>query len=46
MREGGGAEGGTENVKQVHTVSVKPNVGLEPMNCEVMTCAKVGRSTN
>ena len=34
----GGAERGTEKIPGMfHAVSEKPNAGLEPMNCDVMT---------
>ena len=47
---GGGAEQEREpqNPKQAPgwAISTEANVGLEPMNCEIMTWAKVGRSTD
>ena len=40
----------TQNLKQTpgfeKAVSTEPDAGLEPMNCEIMTWAEVGRSTN
>ena len=30
-------EGQRENPKQASAVSIEPDAGLEPMNCEVMT---------
>ena len=34
----GGAERGTEKIPGMfHAVSEKPDAGLEPMNCEIMT---------
>ena len=47
---GGGAEreGDTESEagSRLWAVSTDPNTGLEPTNCEIMTWAKVRRSTD
>ena len=47
---GGGAEreGGTESEagSRLRAVSTEPGVGLELMNCEIMTGAEVGRQTD
>ena len=43
---GEGAERGTENLKQASHGQHMPHVGLELMNCEIMSRAKVGYSTN
>ena len=41
-------EGDTESEagSRLRAVSTEPNVGLEPTNHEIMTLAKVGRSTD
>ena len=31
---------------RIWAVSPEPNMGLEPINCEIMTWAKVGRLTD
>ena len=50
MSKGGGeGEGDTESKQAPDSelfVNTKPEAGLEPMNCETMTRAEVGRSTN
>ena len=49
LSEGGtGREGGTESEAyyKLWAVSTEPSVGLEPMSSEIMTWAKVRRSTN
>ena len=36
--QGKGRERGRERIpSRLHTVSVEPNMGLEPTNCEIMT---------
>ena len=44
-RESASREGAEEDrvrtPSRLHTVSGKPDVGLKPMNCEIMTCTKV-----
>ena len=47
-REGAEREGDTESEagSRLRAVSTEPDVGLELMNHEIMTRAKVGRSTN
>ena len=41
-------EGDTESEagSRLQAVSTEPDVGLEPMNCEIMTWAEVGRLTD
>ena len=41
-------EGNTESEagSRIWAVSTEPDTGLEPMNCETMTWAEVGRSTD
>ena len=40
-------EGGRERIpSRLHVVSTEPDAGLEPTNCEIMTLAKVGHSTD
>ena len=39
-------EGESKAGSRLWAVRTEPNVGLEPMNCEIMTWAEVGRSTN
>ena len=50
MNGGGGAEweGDTESEagSRLWAVRTEPNVGLEHMNCELMTWAEVGRLTD
>ena len=45
---GAETEGDTESQagSRLQAVSTEPNVGLEPMSCEIMTWAQDGRSTN
>ena len=43
---GRGKERGRERIpSRLQTVSPEPNVGLEPMNCEIMTCGKTKSRT-
>ena len=46
--EGPEREGDTESEagSGLRAVSTEPDVGLEPMNCEIMTRAEVGRLTD
>ena len=50
MRVGEGQREETQNPKKApgseQGVSTEPNVGLEPTNCEIMTLAEVGCSTD
>ena len=40
--EGGGVERGKERIpSRLHTFSTESEVGLEPMNCEIMTWAQI-----
>ena len=36
----------SETGSRLWAVSTEPDMGLEPMNCEIMTLAKVGHLTN
>ena len=47
-REGAEREGDTEFEagSKLWAVSTEPDMGLEPMNCEIMTWAEVGCSTD
>ena len=54
LRDSTGAGGGTESEgdteseagSRLWAVSTEPDAGLEPMNCEMVTWAEVGHSTN
>ena len=45
---GAGREGGTESEagSRLRAVSTEPDAGLEPTDCEIVTRAEVGRSTD
>ena len=50
MREhelGRGRQTGEQRIpSRPHAVSAEPNIGLEPVSCEIMAKPRVGRLTN